>query len=70
MQRWQYLVARRVGEDDPKVQVVNGHELRDWEMGTLHGFLSEVGEDGWELVGTVNRGATPQGLLILKRPEG
>lgn len=69
MQSWQYLVARWVGEDDPKVQLVNGQELQGWEKGSLHTFLSEVGEEGWELVGTVNRGASPQGLLILKRPE-
>lgn len=69
MQRWQYLAAKWVGEDDPKVRTVNGQELQGWEEGSLHIFLGEVGADGWELVGTMNRGASPQGLLIFKRPE-
>ena len=70
MQRWQYLAAKWVGEDDPKVRTVDGQEIPDWEQGSLQAFLSDVGGAGWELVGTVNRGASPQGLLILKRPEG
>ncbi len=69
MQKWEYLVAKWVGDDAPKVQLVNGEALPDSDSHNLHTFLSQAGEDGWELVGTVNRGASPAGLLIFKRPK-
>ena len=68
MHRWSYLVARWVGEDEPRVREANGKELANWEEGTLFTFLDSAGQEGWELVGTMNRGAMPYGYLVFKRP--
>ncbi len=58
MQKWEYnfvrcefptLLGTRRWEDF-KPRYVNGQELSDWKHGDLCGFISWMGDQGWELV--------------------
>ena len=51
MQKWEYL---RVREDWERPRWVNQQELPDWrKMPLMHTFISDLGEQGWELVSVV-----------------
>lgn len=52
MWKWEYLVIVISGNVrfDPKIYTVNNEEMKK-EI-SFHGYLRELGEQGWELVAT------------------
>lgn len=80
MQKWEYLfvgVAWRDLEDpakwQPKHSTEVGGELPGWRQLQLPTYVSQLGDDGWELVTVVppNTGAqsTQNPVLVFKRPQ-
>jgi hypothetical protein len=73
MQKWEYLYA---WVEHQKVTMVDGEELVKVKVGSdlrvrnqdLHDFLSQAGEDGWELVShkVPNVGTE---IFVFKRPK-
>ena len=68
MQKWEHIFVRSYGG---VVMLVNGQEVGQMtdmlpvgEM--LYEFLSEIGEEGWEVVGMA--GVRDRTELVLKRP--
>jgi len=49
---------------------VDGSELPGWKEGPeILGYLNELGEDGWEMVGIVSKGRSERDAYF-KRPKG
>ncbi len=74
MQKWEYLYAQiETGtflQGPPKIRYLNGHELANWKESTVDEVLSGLGEQGWELSGSVAGGSGGWTLgLIFKRPK-
>lgn len=71
MQHWDYLTVRLdgAGNYDLAPRWVNGQELRDWKEVDLPTFLSQAGEEGWEMVGTLNVSTANYAMLFFKRPQ-
>jgi hypothetical protein len=70
MTKWEYLFVevqeeRRV----PRAATMNGEPLPDWKRGpSIYDFTAQLGEEGWELVGTHD---TDKGVIVgltFKRP--
>jgi hypothetical protein len=66
MQPWEYLVLE-VEQDHPRF--INGQELRSWDTLKLYAQLNQLGEAGWELVGTQSTPSYSYAKLIFKRPR-
>ncbi len=56
MQRWEYLVVYDVSKD---TAIVTNDDGKEWP---LYDYLNMLGEDGWEVVATIDTD------IILKRP--
>ena len=75
MQKWEYLTAVVAYSDviaKTTIKAVNGADLPDWKGGNLWGSLSDLGEQGWELVGIhwAQFGySPPDPIYIFKRPK-
>lgn len=68
MQKWEHMVIRSYGG---VVMTINGQEAAELVGGQpvgemLYEFLSDVGEDGWEVVGMA--GVREGTEIVLKRP--
>ena len=68
MQKWEHMVIRTYGG---VVMTINGKKVAELAGGQpvgemLHEFLSDVGEDGWEVVGMA--GVREGTEIVLKRP--
>jgi hypothetical protein len=66
MQRWEYLVLE-VEQDHPRL--MNGQELRGWDSLKLYAVLNQLGEEGWEMVGTQSTPSYTFAKLFFKRPR-
>lgn len=69
------LAYNRMWEDF-KPRYVNGQELPDWKQGDICGFISWMGDQGWELVSVPSEvlgGSTGTAVvayhLVFKRPK-
>ncbi|MGB3265614.1 MAG: hypothetical protein WBA89_16845 [Microcoleus sp.] len=72
MQKWEYFFvdANMYPFGNKLISLyVNGEELRDWKQGSLHLFVNQLGEDGWELVAMRHDSKYDQNSLIFKRPK-
>ncbi|MEG4942117.1 hypothetical protein [Microcoleus sp. F4-D5] len=72
MQKWEYLFvdANMYPFGNKLISLyVNGEEQRDWKQGSLHLFVNQLGDDGWELVGLSHDSKYDQNSLIFKRPK-
>ncbi len=56
MRRWEYLVVYNVSRD---TSIVTNDDGNEWP---LHDYLNMLGEDGWEVVATIDS------KIILKHP--
>ena len=69
MQRWEYLTVQlgdfAEGYSQIVPRFVNGQELRDCK--TLDKYVSQLGNDGWELTGTISASSTSEHVLFFKR---
>jgi len=70
MQKWEYLtVTRRDSKGIYYPHLVNGQELRNWNVGAnLYDYLNHLGDQGWELVASTSLSGWTEGF-ILKRPK-
>lgn len=73
MQRWDYLTVRldHFGAMAPQQlapRFVNGQELKDWKKISVSAFLSQLGQDGWEMCGMLNT-QRDENCLFFKRPK-
>ena len=72
--QWEYMVVSFQEYRGWRPRYVNGRELKDWMDGpTLHEYLTEMGDSGWELT-TASSGERLYGLsdkhqLYFKRPK-
>lgn len=75
MQKWEYLSLRIDQASSPlsswlAARAINGRELGNWRSTPLEVILNQLGEDGWEMPGSVG---FPAGnsftQLIFKRPK-
>jgi hypothetical protein len=72
MQKWEYLFleASPYPFGDKLISLyVNGEELRDWKQGSLHLFVTQLGDEGWELVALHHDSKYDHNYLIFKRPK-
>ena len=79
MQKWEYLsVVVELTKDGPsKITGVNGKHAavqQEWfpdRRRDVHGFLGELGDQGWELagVGTVTEGTVGSHALYFRRSK-
>jgi len=72
MQKWEYLFldANMYPFGNKLISLyVNGEEQRDWKQGSLHLFVNQLGEDGWELVALRHDSKYDQNSLIFKRAK-
>ena len=72
MKKWEYLFvdANMYPFGNKLISLyVNGEELRDWKQGSLHLFVNNLGEDGWELVSMDHDSKYDQNSFIFKRPK-
>jgi len=72
MQKWEYLFleASPYPFGDRLINLyVNGQELRDWKEGSLHQFVNQLGDEGWELVDLHHDPKYDHNYLIFKRPK-
>lgn len=74
MQKWEYLTIElgRFGMMAPQQvapRYVDGHELRDWKKLALHTYLSQLGQDGWEMCGTLTTESRLTEYIFFKRPR-
>ena len=55
---WEYLTVLVSPEfldyEEIHPKSVNGQELKNWKKIDLHVFLSQLGEDHWEMTGTMS----------------
>ena len=50
--RWDYLVVSFADYKGWRPRYINGKEIRNWmQAPVIHDYISQLGEDGWELVG-------------------
>jgi hypothetical protein len=50
--RWDYLVVSFGDYRGWRPRFINGQEIRNWmHAPIIHDYISQLGEDGWELVG-------------------
>ena len=56
--RWEYLTVLVSPEvldyEEIHPKSVNGQELKNWKKIDLNIFLSQLGEDHWEMTGTIS----------------
>ena len=56
--RWEYLTVLISPElldyEEIHPKAVNGQELKNWKKIDLNTFLSQLGEDHWEMTGTIS----------------
>ena len=71
MQKWEYLVIRgEYSNGRFRPHFVNEQELTDWRKISLVSFLNQLGDEGWELVGSLGfLTGGPQNKLLFKRPK-
>ncbi len=72
MQKWEYLYAQiETGtflQGPSKIRYLNGQELHNWKESSLEDVLAGLGEQGWELSGSLQGGSGGWTLgLIFKR---
>ena len=70
MQRWEYLTIQlgylsKEGYLPIAPRFANGQELKDWI--SLSGYVSQLGEEGWEMAGTISVPGTSEHYLFFKR---
>lgn len=70
MQRWEYLTVQlgHLGKEaclpiGPRF--VNGQELKD--RMSIGGYVSQFGDQGWEMTGSLSVSGTPEHYLFFKR---
>lgn len=68
--KWEYVFVEVQEEKRvPRAATLNGEPLPDWKRGpSIYEFTAQLGEEGWELVGTHD---TDKGLIVgltFKRP--
>jgi hypothetical protein len=66
MQRWEYMYLDFA---EMKARSVNGQELRDWKKHSLIEYLASLGDQGWEMVGTLTSNNYDYGRLFFKRAK-
>lgn len=66
MQKWEYLTLDFY---EMRARQVNGHEFPNWKKISLFDYLNTLGNDGWEMVGTLTSNNYTFGLLFFKRPK-
>ncbi|SRR6266571_3039968 len=69
VQKWEYLTVRlddveRWSTVDPVPHLINDQELKNWKKTSIHIFISQLGEDGWEMTGVL-----ASKYLFFKRPK-
>lgn len=73
MQKWEYLTVQissfGMAHDRLAPQFINGQELRDWKKTSISGLMKQLGEEGWEMTGTINVSQTNEYYLFFKRPK-
>lgn len=71
MQQWDYLTVMLGSVDGFNLapRWLNGQELQDWKKVDLPTFLSQVGQEGWEMVGTLAVSRANYATLFFKRPR-
>lgn len=76
MQKWEYLFVTFEGRSDAsRPWRINGEVVEDWLSGpTMHEFANQMGEQGWELVGSswgrvFGWGDAPFLYMDFKRPR-
>jgi len=74
MQKWEYLVVQTEFPGGMSLSTAklarfaNGRELRDWKKTPLHTFITQLGEDGWEMTG-IEIVTSNTDYLFFKRPK-
>lgn len=73
MQKWDYLTVQLnpfgMARDKLAPQYMNGQQLRDWKKISISGLMKQLGEDGWEMTGTISVAYTNECYLFFKRPK-
>ena len=72
--RWDYLVVSFGEYRGWRPRFINGQEIRNWmQAPVIHDYISQLGEDGWELVGAGGGkalyGASDHYQLFFKRQK-
>ncbi len=74
MQKWEYTYAQIDSgtflQSPPKIRYLNGQELPNWKESTIDEVLAALGEQGWELTGSIQGGTGGWTIaLLFKRPK-
>lgn len=75
MQKWEYLYVELDAAPRGMISVkvphfMNGYELQNWQGIHLPSYINQLGDDGWELVGTLSGGTgLGYGELFFKRAK-
>lgn len=72
--RWDHLVVSFCDYRGWRPRFINGQEIRNWmQAPVIHDYISQLGEDGWELVGAGGGkalyGSSDYYQLFFKRPK-
>ncbi|MEO8953048.1 MAG: hypothetical protein ACR2H5_01505 [Ktedonobacteraceae bacterium] len=73
MQKWDYMTIQissfGMAHDKLAPQYMNEQELRDWKKISISRLIKQLGEDGWEMTGTISVSQTNEHYLFFKRPK-
>ncbi len=66
--KWEYLI---LDYGLNKARSVNGHEIPSWQRQSLSlaDYINKLGEDGWEMTGSLTADDYTFGRLFFKRPK-
>lgn len=74
MQKWEYLTVRLdalgvIIGTQVAPRSMNGKELKGWRNVSVEGLVSQLGDEGWEMTGTISFERTAGHYLFFKRPK-
>jgi hypothetical protein len=72
-QKWEYLTVKLenfgMNSQHLTARFVNGSELKDWKKTSLDSFIFRLGQDSWEMTGTLTAYGVNNHYLFFKRPK-
>jgi hypothetical protein len=73
LQKWEYLTVKveTFGFNNQQVaaKIANDQEIRDWKQTSLGRYIHQLGEQGWEMIGTIVVPGVFGAYLFFKPPK-